>query len=125
MQFDLTKYTADQKRALLDLFVLVMYADGHLSVGEEAWLQEFMTQMGFQEETARQQGFDAAVMRIGPGIKDLSHARELALELASVFTARDQQKQIYEAIQWIMGRDGHVCTWENSLLTELRSQFQL
>jgi hypothetical protein len=125
MNFDLTGYSAAQKSALLDLLILVMYVDGHLSVWEEAWLQELMTRMGFHDESARQREFDAAVARIRPSVKHIEQATRHALELAKAFTKRDQQKDVYEAVQWIMGSDGHVSTWESMLLSELRLNFQL
>lgn len=102
-----------------------MYTDGHLSVWEEAWLQELMTSMGFLEESDRQREFDEAVARTRPSTKHSVQARDHALRLADFFTQRDQQKQVYEAVQWIMGSDGHVCTRETMLLSELRIKFRL
>ena len=125
MRFDLTGYSAKQQRALLDLLILAMYTDGHLSVWEEAWLQELMTGMGFQEESARQHEFDEAVARTSPSTKHIVQARDQALKLADLFIQRDQQKQVYDAVQWIMGSDGHVSTWETMLLSELRMKFRL
>ncbi len=125
MDFDLTGYTPAQQRALLDLLILVMYADGHLSVWEEVWLQELMTHMGFQEESVRQRKFDDAVARIGPSAKHIVNARDHALRLAALFTQRDQQMKVYDTVQWIMGSDGHISTWETMLLSDLRLQFQL
>ena len=123
MQFDLTGYSAAQQQALLELLVLAMYVDGHLSMWEEAWLQELMTQMGFQEEAARQREFEAAVTRIRPSVKHIQTAKDHALGLVTAFTQRDQQRKVYAAIEWVMGSDGHVSTWESMLLFELRLKF--
>lgn len=125
MNFDLTGYSVAQQRALLDLLILAMYADGNLSVWEEAWLQELMAHMGFEEESARQREFDAAVARIRPAITNIEQARDHALLLADAFTERSQQQKVYAAVQWTIGSDGHVSTWETMLLSELRSKFRL
>jgi hypothetical protein len=125
MNFDLTGFDSAQKGALLDLLILTMYADGHLSVWEEAWLQELMTQMGFSDESDRQREFDAAVTRIRPSVKSIQHIKDHALTLADAFTKRDQQRKVYDAIQWVIGSDGHISTWETSLLSELRLKFRL
>lgn len=125
MRFDLTNYSAAQQRALLDLLILAMYADGHLSVWEEAWLQELMASMGFREESVRQREFDDAVARTRPSSKDIAQAKDHALKLADHFTRRDQQAKVFDAVQWIMQSDGHVSTWETLLLSELRVKFGL
>jgi hypothetical protein len=125
MRFDLTHYSTAQQLALLDLLILAMYTDGHLSVWEEAWLQELMAGMGFQEEATRQREFDEAVARTRPSTKNIVQARDHALKLADFFTQRDQQKKVYDTVQWIMGSDGHVSTWETMLLSELRMKFRV
>lgn len=125
MDFDLTGYTSEQQRALLDLLILAMYADGHLSVWEEVWLQELMAHMGFQNESLRQREFEDAVARIRPSAKHIMFAKDHALKLAESFTQSDQQMKVYDAVQWIMGSDGHVSTWETMLLSELRLKFQI
>jgi hypothetical protein len=125
MHFDLTNYPAEQQRALLDLLILATYTDGHLSAWEEAWLQELMTSMGYQEESVRQREFDAAVARTLPSTKHIVSAKDHALRLAGFFRERDRQKAVYETVQWIMRSDGHVSTWETMLLSELRMKFRL
>ena len=81
--------------------------------------------MGFTEESDRQREFDAAVTRMRPAIQTIWKAKEQALLLANSFTARNQQKQVFAAVEQMMGADQHVSSWENTLLMELRMKFRL
>jgi hypothetical protein len=125
MDIDLTEFSATQQRALFDLLVLAMYADGHLTTVEDEQLQKLLTAMGHTEESDRQREFDAAVTRMRPFIQSIQAAKEQALLLAEAFTARSQQKQVYEAVQQIMTSDKHLSTWENTLLSELGLRFRM
>ena len=125
MDIDLTDFSAAQQRALFDLLILAMYADGHLTTFEDEQLQKLLAAMGFTEEIDRQREFDAAVTRIRPVVQSIHKAKEQAILLADAFTLRTQQKQVYEAVEQIMTFDNHVSSWENTLLSELRMKFRL
>jgi 6-phosphogluconolactonase/glucosamine-6-phosphate isomerase/deaminase len=125
MDIDLTEFSAAQQRALFDLLVLAMYADGHLTSVEDEQLQKLLTAMGHTEDSERQREFDAAVTRMRPFIQSIQQAKEQALLLAEAFTTRTQQKQVYEAVQQIMTSDRNVSSWEGTLLSELRLRFRL
>jgi phosphotransferase system IIB component len=125
MDIDPTDFSAAQQRALFDLLILAMYADGHLTTFEDEQLQKLLAAMGFTEEIDRQREFDAAVTRIRPVVQSIHKAKEQAILLADAFTLRTQQKQVYEAVEQIMTFDNHVSSWENTLLMELRMKFRL
>jgi len=125
MDIELKHFSAAQQKALFDLLILAMYADGHLTTSEDEQLQKMLTDMGLTEELDRQREFDAAVTRIRPFVQSIVKARDHALSLAEAFTARSQQKQVFEAVEQIMTADRHVSTWENTLLMELRMKFRL
>ena len=125
MDIDLTGFSTAQQRALFDLLILAMYADGHLTTFEDEQLQKLLAGMGFAEEMDRQREFDAAVTRIRPALKNIQTAKDLALLLADSFTIRTQQKRVFEAVEQIMTFDQHVSTWESTLLMELRLKFRL
>ena len=125
MVADLTDFSASQQRALFDLLVLATYADGHLTTVEDGQLQELLMAMGFTEESDRQREFDAAVTRMRPAVQTIWKAKEQALLLASAFTMRTQQKQIFAAVEQMMTADKHVSSWENTLLMELRMKYRL
>ena len=125
MDIDLTDFSDYQQRALFDLLILAMYADGHLTTFEDEQLQKLLAAMGFIEEIDRQREFDAAVTRIRPVVQSIHTVKEQAILLADAFTLRTQQKQVYEAVEQIMTFDNHVSSWENTLLMELRMKFRL
>ena len=125
MDIDPTDFSAAQQRALFDLLILAMYADGHLTTFEDEQLQKLLAAMGFTEEIDRQREFDAAVTRIRPVVQSIHKAKEQAILLADAFPLLTQQKQVYEAVEQIMTFDNHVSSWENTLLMELRMKFRL
>ena len=125
MEIGLTGFSAAQQRALLELLVLAMYADGHLTTIEDEQLQKLLTAFGHTEEFDRQREFDAAVTRMRPFAQSIQKAKEQALLLADAFTTRSQQKQVYGAVQQIMTSDQHVSSWESTLLSELGLKFRM
>ena len=125
MNIDLTAFSAAQQRALFDLLILAMYADGHLTTVEDDQLQKLLTAFGHTEEFDRQREFDAAVTRMRPFVQSIQQAKEQALLLAEAFTTRSEQKQVYAAVQQIMTTDKHVSSWENTLLSELGLKFRM
>jgi hypothetical protein len=125
MDIGLTGFSTAQQRALLDLLVLAMYADGHLTTIEDEQLQKLLTAFGHTEEFDRQREFDAAVTRMRPFAQSIQKAKEQALLLADAFTTRSQQKQVYGAVQQIMTSDRHVSSWESTLLSELGLRFRM
>ena len=125
MEIDLTSFSIAQREAFLDLIILAMYADGHLSSVEEDHLQKLLAAMGFVDEIDRAREIDGAVTRIRPNIQSIHKAKELALKLAGVFTIRSQQVKVYAAVEQLMTSDNNISTWENTLLMELRMKFRL
>jgi hypothetical protein len=125
MDIDLTGFSPAQQQALFDLLILAMYADGHLTSGEDELLKKLLAAMGFTEESARQREFDAAATKIRPSIDSIHQAKKLALELADAFTVRSQQRQVFALVEQLMTFDNHVSHWENTLLSELRMKYRL
>jgi hypothetical protein len=125
MATDLTDFSTAQQRALFDLLLLAMYADGHLTTVANEQLQKLLLAMGVAGEPDRQREFDAAVTRLQPAVQSLWKAKEQALLLAGAFIARKQQQQVFAAVEQMMTADSHVSSWENTLLMELRMKFRL
>jgi nicotinamide mononucleotide adenylyltransferase len=125
MQIDLTDFSVAEERALFDLLILAMYADGHLTTFEDEQLQKLLAAMGFTDEADRQREFDATVTRMRPSIQSIHQAKTQALALAAIFTQRAQQKQVFSAVEQMMTSDQHITSWENTLLMELRMKFRL
>lgn len=125
MEIDLTSFSIAQREAFLDLIILAMYADGHLSSVEEEHLQKLLAAMGINDEIDRAREIDGAVTRIRPNIQSIHKAKELALKLANAFKNRSQQVKVFAAVEQLMTSDNNISTWENTLLMELRMKFKL
>ena len=125
MEIDLADFSAAQQRALFDLLILSMYADGRLTTMEDEQLQKMLVTMGYAEEYDRQREFDAAVTRMRPFVQSIGKAREQALLLAGAFTDPVQQQRVYAATEKIMTADNQISSWESTLLSELRKKFRL
>lgn len=123
MDIDLTEFSASQQRTLFDLLILAMYADGRLTLIEDELLQQLLAAMGYAEEVDRQREFDAAVVRVRPFVQSIQSARKKTLLLADAFTTPSQQNKVMAAVYQIMTTDHHVCSWESTLLAELRRKF--
>ncbi len=75
---DPTELSATQNHAFLDLLILAMHADGHLSSPEDKQLQKLLVAMGFTDAPAHAGcEFDQAVARISPSIQSIPKAKEL------------------------------------------------
>ena len=125
MDTNLTGFSTTQQRALFDLLILAMYADGHLTSVEDVQLKEMLMAMGFAEEPDRQREFDAALGRMQPFVQSVWKAKGQAILLADAFTDRKQRKQVFAGVEQIMTADNHVSVWENTLLMELRLKYRL
>ncbi len=125
MDSDLKTFSSSQQQALFDLLILAMYADGHLAATEDEQLQKLLAAMGYTEETDRQREFDAAVTKMRPFLRSIQTAKDRALALADTFSERTQQRQVVAMVESLMTSDGHVTTWESTLLSELRMKFRL
>ena len=125
MDIDLSGFSASQQRALYDLLILAMYADGHLTSVEDEHLQKLLVAFGYTEDFDRQRELDAAVTLTRPFLQSIQKAKDQALLLAEAFTSRSQQKQVYTAVQQIMTADKNVSSWESTLLSELGLKFRM
>jgi len=125
MDIDLKTFSSSQQQALFDLLILAMYADGHLAATEDEQLQKLLAAMGYTDEIDRQREFDDAVTKMRPFLRSLQIAKDQALALADTFSERTQQRQVVAMVESLMTSDGHVTTWESTLLSELRMKFRL
>ena len=103
-----------QRRALLDLLVLGMYADAHLAAAEDSDVRQLLGEMGFDTDSDRDREIDAAVSRIRRHTSSVEAARERATELALAFPAKDQRRQVHELLDELLASDNTVTESEKS-----------
>jgi hypothetical protein len=125
MDIDVSDFTPSQQRALLDLFVLSLEADGQLPPPNDARFDSVFQALGFHTEVERQREFEASVARMKPNARPVQRARDQLIALTQAFTTRPQHKKVYAAMQLIFAGDAHVSSVEHYLLSELRLRFRL
>jgi uncharacterized tellurite resistance protein B-like protein len=118
-------FTDAQRQALLDLVMLAMYADGHLTSVEDARVDRLLTTMGYTDPYDRQQQFDSSVTRIRQHAEVPERARAHAAVLAQTFTARAQRREVYALLEEVITSDAHITAGESQFLEVIREQFQL
>lgn len=125
MDIDVSDFTPFQQRALLELFVLALEADGQLPPPSDPRFDSVFHALGFHTEVERQREFDAAVARMKPNARPVQRARDQLIALSQAFTTRPQHKKVYAAMQLIFAGDAHVSNVEHYLLSELRLRFRV
>ena len=125
MDIDVSDFTPFQQRALLDLYLLALEADGQLPPASDARLDSLFQAMGYQTDVERLREFEASVARIKPNAHPVQRARDQLIILAQAFTERSEHKKVYTAMQAIFAGDSHVSSVEHYLLSELRLRYRL
>lgn len=122
---DLTDFTAPERQAVLDLFVLGMYADGHIASSEEDQGRRLLGEMGFQSVHERSREFDAAVTRIRRHSLTAADTRTYAHTLALTFQGRTKRSRVYGLLAELMASDKELAMDESRFLSVLREVFEL
>jgi len=114
------EFSNKQKLAVLDLAMLAMYADGHLTAVEDDRVQGLLGQLGFDSEYDRGKQYDASVSRVSRHSQTAEAARTYAAELAQVLSAHEQRRLVQEVMDALVTSDRHVTLQESSLLAVVR-----
>ena len=114
------KLTKRQQEALLDLAMLAMYADGHLSFSEDERVLRLLGAMGFDTEYDRGRQFDASVSRVSRHSVTAEAARAHARKLAKVFTTPEQQREVQTVLNDLVSSDNDVSPQESKFLSVVK-----
>ncbi len=117
--------TQPQQRALLDLAMLAMYADGHLSSAEDERIVRLLTNLGFSTDSDRGQQYDAAVGRVSRHAQNVATARAYITTLAQQFTTREERRSVLDLMNDLVSSDSRIAPEETSYLAVLQEVFQL
>lgn len=122
---EISRLTEPQRRALLDILILAMYADGHLDLGEDARLQRLLTAMGVETEYDRDRELDDSITRLREHSKNPRVARERAVQLAKIFTDPEQCRGVYQLVEQQVNSDTRVVPAEHEFLCAIREALHL
>ena len=124
---DLVDFNDAQRQALLDLAVLGMYADGHLTAAEDERVGRLLTGMGFGPDTdyERARQYDASVGRVsryaGKPQEIQEHVRTLGLN----FTTPEQRRFVHNILHDLVAADGGITPPESVFLAAVRESLQI
>lgn len=121
---NLIEFTELQRKALLDLVVLAMYADGHLAEAEDERVQRLLTAMGFTSEYDRASQYDAAVSRLARHSGTADAATRQVSALAQQFNTAEERRTIQEILRDIIASDDRVSPPESKFLTLVREALE-
>ncbi len=120
-----TDLTTDQKRALMDLLVLGMYADRNLASAEDACVQRLLESFQFASSSERDNFSDAAFTRTSKHTDSPDAVRAYVAELAKQFSTPELRQAVYDRLNELLTSDGRVTAEESQLLSALKTAFGL
>ncbi len=121
---NLSQLKPAEKRALLDLVLLAMYADGHLASAENERIHRLLTALGHLTESQRAQEYDVAVSRLSRPTSTAEGFRARAVELASGLPTREQRRWVQATLDEMVTSDRHVSLAESELLAAIREAME-
>ena len=122
---DLKEFNSQQQKALLDLLVLGMYADGYLARAEDARVELLLRAMGCKYNYEYQREFDASVTRISHCNQTPEASLACATALAQQFSGPEQRKKVYSLLSDLMASDKPVSEKETRFLSVVRDVFHM
>jgi uncharacterized membrane protein YebE (DUF533 family) len=122
---EITRLTDQQRKALLDLLILAMYADGHLDLAEDARLERLLTSMGFDTEYDRDRVMDESITRLREHSENPQKGRTQAVQLAQFFKDPEQCRGVYQLIEQQVNSDNSVVPAEHEFLSAVRQALKL
>ncbi|HWD93043.1 MAG TPA: tellurite resistance TerB family protein [Verrucomicrobiae bacterium] len=122
---EISRLTDQQRKALLDLLILAMYADGRLDLEEDARLNRLLTAMGFETEYDRDRQLDESITRLREFSQNPQVARTRAVQLAQSFTDPEQCRGVYQLMEQQVNSDNSVVPAEHEFLSAIRQALSL
>ncbi len=121
---DLFDFTDDEKLALLDLLILGMYSDAHLTLKEDEKVQGVLDTFGFKTKKERYKCFDEAITRVRRHVDSFEEACDYAVALADCFTTPDRRRRACEALDLMFRSEKKVNQDEMRFLSAVRKVFK-
>jgi hypothetical protein len=122
---EISRLTDPQRKALLDILILAMYADARLDLSEDARLERLLASMGIETEYDRGRILDDSITRLRDHSQNPQQARTHAVQLAQVFTDPEQCRGVYQLIEQQVNSDNSVVPAEHEFLSAMRTVLKL
>ncbi|MFN0125872.1 MAG: hypothetical protein ACKV19_04205 [Verrucomicrobiales bacterium] len=114
--------TQPQREALLELLVLSIFADAHVSLSEEDTLQARIHGLGWESSKPRDIHLLNAMHKARVASESAAKTEAFVAERAGVFASLASRMAALEAIRSVLASDGHAET-EGDFLAMLRKHF--
>lgn len=122
---EISRFSDQQRQALLDILILAMYADGRLDLAEDARLQRLLTGMGVDTEYDRNRILDDSITRLREHSENPRAARARAVQLAQAFKDAEQCRGVYQLLEQQMNSDNNIVPAEHEFLSAMREALHI
>ena len=123
MDFD--AFNDSQKKALFDLLVLGMYADGNLDLIEDEKGRRVLDSIGFPSDGERQRFMDDSFTRARKHGVSQEASRRYVSAIAKHFPSLDIRRKAYTALEDCLSSDNRIADTESKLLIIVSEEFKL
>ena len=115
---------ADRDRAILELMVLAMYADGVSGIRERELIVEFSESRPWPSDTNVELEVDEAVARVRAALDTASGKATLISAIFDRLTELSDQLLALDHLDEMAASDGHVDDAETALIAQLRDRLR-
>jgi hypothetical protein len=122
---NLTGFTDQQKRTLLDLLVIGMYADGDLADAKDAKIEAVLETLKFPSESARDQFIDASFTRARQHLGSPQSTRDFVADIAKHFPTPEIRRKACEDLEDLLSSDDKNLDKDSQLLAIVKEEFKL
>jgi len=120
-----TEFTDEQKKGLVDLLVLGMYADNNLDLIEDEKARRVLDSINFGSESARQYFLDASFARARKYNISLEATRKYIGDIAKTFPTPVLRRAAYGVLEDSLSSDRKIADAETKLLVVASEEFKL
>lgn len=122
---DVTELNDTQKKALFDLLVLGMYADGNLDLIEDEKAKRVLETVSFPSDTEKKFFIDGSFARARKHGASPEGARRYIAAIAKHFSTLEMRRQVYGLLEDSLSSDNKIADSENKLLVVVMEEFKL
>src|SRR6185436_2420381 len=120
-----SSFNEEQEQTLLDLLVLGMYVDAHLSSAEDERIQKVLRGFDFESDYARQQFGDCSFTRAARFAESPEEMRSFVTSAASTFKTEALRREAFSLLGSLLASDGKFSKEESTFLVMVRDIFEL
>jgi len=122
---DFKQFSDVQKRALFDLLVLGMYADGNLDLIEDEKARRVLDAIEFTSDGDRQRFMDDSFTRARKHGASIEASRLYISAIAKHFPTLEIRRNAYTALEDSLSSDNRIADQESKLLVVVSEEFKL